>query len=82
MANMNRMRFTVECDQTASCSVFFEPEGAEVVLKDGNRLTVEISGGEGSAEPEITYTPRGLVIWAWAGADTAVWDRSGRKLNV
>ncbi len=79
---MNRVRFTVECDQTGSCSVFFEAEGAEVVLKDGNCLTVEISGGHGPAEPELTYTPRGLVIWASSGADTAVWDRSGRKLNV
>ena len=60
MANMNRMRFTVECDETASCSVFFEPEGAEVVLKDGNRLTVEISGGK--AQPSRRSRTRREVL--------------------
>lgn len=77
-----RVRFTVGCPETDRCSVFFEPEGAEVVISRSDLLTVEISGGKGAPEVELAYTPTGIVIWAWAGADTAVWDRSGRRIKV
>jgi hypothetical protein len=80
---MNRVvRFTIDCGEGQTLKVYFEPDGAEVVITDRGRLTVEISVGSGSPEPELTVGPGSISIWAWSGADTAVWDELGNSVDV
>jgi hypothetical protein len=77
----SELKFMVTCLEGATCKVYFEPEGAEVPLDSGEMLTVELTG-EDDGQLEISYTSGGLVIGAWKGARTRVWDRQGRQVPV
>lgn len=63
---MVSVRFVVTCLEADTCVVYFEPEGAWVTLKLGDKLTVEITGEDGGI-PEISYLPSGVSIFAWSG---------------
>jgi hypothetical protein len=76
------VHFTLECSKVDECHVYFEPEGADVVVTSDDKLTVEIRGGDSDGQVEITYVPNGIVVWARAGAETLVWDSSGRRVSV
>ena len=78
----NSVRFTLECSDVEQCRVFFEPDGAEVIVTDKETLTVEIRGGDEDDLIELTYVPNGVVVWARAGAETLVWDASGERIKV
>jgi hypothetical protein len=75
-------KFTAECIEADSCTVFFEPEGGHVELARGQMITVEISGGTPPAEPEIAFVPSGIIIGAWSGALTTAWDSNGERLDI
>ena len=75
------LRFMVTCLEGGQCTVNFEPEGAQVLLSAGGILRVEITGQDDD-ELEISYVPGGLVIGAWSGAKTQVWDRAGRSVPI
>lgn len=75
------LKFLVTCLDGESCTVHFEPEGAEVSLSAGGLLKVELTG-EDDDELEISYIPGGLVIGAWNRAKTKVWDRDGNPIPV
>jgi hypothetical protein len=77
----DRVRFLIQADNIRR-TIYFEPEGAEVTLGRDDALAVEISGGHGPREVELTIHPQGLSVWAWADAETAVWDRHGTPLDV
>ena len=51
------VRFTVGCPDSDQCSVFFEPEGAEVVIQRLDLLTVEIRGGTGPPRSSWHMSP-------------------------
>jgi hypothetical protein len=76
------VRFIMTCIDVPSCKVFFEPEGAETTLAAGDVFTVEMTGGEPPAIPEISVVPEGIIIAAWTGADTRVTNRRGEDLHV
>ena len=59
--------------------VSFEPEGAEHQLKAGDSFTVEMIGPK-RGDPELSYLPDGLIVGAWAGARTRVWNKTGEQL--
>ncbi len=82
MSDTPAVQFTVQCLQADRCTVFFEPEGAHVDLAREDVIQVTISGGTGAAVPEIAYVPEGLVVGAWAQADTAVADSDGNRIAV
>ncbi len=75
----HRVAFTVTCVDAPSVVVSFEPEGAQHQLAAGDWFKVEIVGAEGG-EPEISYVPDGLIIGAWTGARTRVWNKAGEEL--
>ncbi len=63
------------------CDIAFEPEGAVLTLRDEDAFTVEVAGsGEGVVE--ITYGPDGLIVGAWDGAKTRVWNKAGEEMDV
>lgn len=65
----------LECLQEDSCSVIFEPYGAEHVLHRGDVFLVEISG-PGSGEVFIWYGPGAVSVMPWEGGDfTSVTNR-------
>jgi len=74
-----RILLTVTCIEAPSVLVSFEPEGAEHLLVAGDWFKVEIVGSK-DGEPEITYLPDGLIIGAWSGATTRVWNKAGEEL--
>ena len=69
---------TLTCLDAPSVAVSFEPEGAHHELNRGDSLRVEISGPD-DGDVEISYLPGGLVVGAWAGADTRAWDADGAR---
>lgn len=62
-----------------SCSVWFEPYGAGTRLDPGKRLTVEVTGPE-CGVLEVSRTPESIIICAWDGAETRVWDQDGNEI--
>jgi hypothetical protein len=74
-----RVLFTVTCIDAPSVVVSFEPEGAQHLLVAGDWFKVEIVGSE-DGEPEISYIPEGLIVGAWPGAATRVWNKAGDEL--
>ena len=74
-----RVLFTVTCIDAPSVLVSFEPEGAQHRVAAGDWLKVEMTGGEGG-QPEISYLPDGLIVGAWPGAATRVWNKAGGEL--
>lgn len=75
-------RFSVQCLEAVSCTVFFEPEGGHVELARGEVITVEMSGKDGPFEPEIAYLPTGVIVGAWPGAETTARNSEGRELDI
>jgi hypothetical protein len=78
---MIKVRILLTCIDFPACEVFFEPEGAQTTLAEGEVFTVEISGPQ-DGTPEISYVPDGIVVTGWVGSDTRVWKRSGEELKV
>lgn len=76
------LRFTVQCLNTDTCMVYFEPEGGHVELTRGQVITVEMSGGKQPEDPEIAFVPDGIIIGAWASAITRAWDANGTRLDI
>jgi len=74
-----RVVLTLTCIDAAAVLVSFEPEGAQHRLSAGDSFKVEIVG-PGDGEPEVSYHPAGLIIGAWAGAVTRVWNKAGDEL--
>jgi hypothetical protein len=74
-----RVVFTLTCIDVPAISVSFEPEGANHVLRAGDWFRVEMVGPE-DGEPEISYLPESLIVGAWSGARTRVWDKAGDQL--
>ena len=74
-----RVVLTLTCFDVPAVLVSFEPEGAQHRLRAGDSFKVEIVGPEGG-DPEVSYLPDGLMIGAWAGAETRVWNRAGDEL--
>ena len=75
------LKFTVTCLEGPGCTVYFEPEGAEIPLSSGGLLRVELTW-DGDGGLEISHVPDGLVIGAhWTHSTTRVWDRGGRQLE-
>ena len=69
------------CLEGDGCEVSFEPEGAVIPLRVGERLHVEITGEDNDAL-EISYLPDGIVVGAyWNGASTRVFDGEGHQLD-
>jgi len=75
------VRLLLTCLEADECSVFFEPEGADITLQRGRKLFVEITG-PGQATPEVSYIPSGILVGAWQGARTSVWDETGKEVRV
>lgn len=75
----HRVVLTVTCIDTPSVVVSFEPEGAQHRLAAGDWFKVEMVGPEGG-EPEISYLSDGLIVGAWSGATTRVWNKAGDEL--
>ena len=75
------VRLILTCLDADECTVSFEPEGAVVTLERGHKLVVEITG-PGEALPEVSYIPDGIVVGAWQGARTAVWDETGAIVEI
>jgi hypothetical protein len=71
--------FLVTCIDAPSVLVSFEPEGAQHLLEGDATFRVEMVGST-AGEPEISYAPDGLIIGAWAGAATRVWNQNGDEL--
>lgn len=78
---MPMIRFGLTCIRAERCTVAFEPEGAQVVLREGDALVVEIAGPD-EGPMEISYSPGGLIVGAWPGAVTRVWDKAGNRVDV
>ena len=78
-ANAKRIVLTLTCLDAPTVSVSFEPEGAEHTLARGDWFRVEITGPD-DGDPEISYIPDGLIIGAWSGAATRVWNKTGDEL--
>lgn len=76
-----RAVFVITCTNASQCRVAFEPDGAVHYLRADDMFEVEIVGSE-AGRPEITYVPEGLLIGAWAGAETRVWNKEGAELPV
>lgn len=68
------------CLADDQCTVAFEPEGAIHVLRAGDWFEVEVSGGRGVPQIEVSYHPEGISIGAWSGAETHVRNRAGEDL--
>jgi hypothetical protein len=81
MAPNITIELILTCIDSQSCKVFFEPEGAVIELKAGEVFKVEIEG-PGPAVPEISYVPDGIMVSAWAGADTRAWTQAGERLKI
>lgn len=75
------VQIRLTCIDAPQCKVFFEPEGAEVVLSAGDWFNVEISGPP-PAITEVSFVPDGIIVTAWRGADTRVRNRAGKDLDV
>ena len=69
------------CINAPSCSVFFEPEGAEHILREGDVFTVEISGAL-PGHVEISFVPDGIIVGAWNRATTRVHNLKGEELTT
>lgn len=74
-----RVVFTLTCADSSGCLVSFEPEGAEHTLPANDEFRVEMEGA-GSGIVDITHLPGRLIVGAWSGADTRVWNRAGVEL--
>ena len=74
-----RVVFTLTCVNAPAATVFFEPEGSEHRLASDDAFRVEMVGPE-PGEPEISFTPNGLIVGAWNKAQTRVWNRTGDEL--
>ena len=78
MTDEKRVVLTLTCIDARSVSVSFEPEGAVHLLAAGDCFTVEIVGSA-AGDPEVSYLPDGLIVGAWPGATTRVWNNKGRS---
>lgn len=81
MAGTVTIKLILTCIQGPRCNVYFEPEGAEMVLEAGDVFTVEMEGA-GPGVPEISYLPSGISICAWDRAETRAWNRAGERLKI
>jgi hypothetical protein len=79
---MTRLRFTVQCLDADSCTVYFEPEGGHVELVRDEVITIEMVGDNEPAIPEIAHVADGISVCAWAGAKTVAWDSDGNRLDI
>lgn len=76
------MRLVLECVQADSCSVIFEPFGAEYILQAGDAFHIEITG-RGTGDVQIWYGPGAISIAPWVGSDySRVVASDGRVLAV
>jgi hypothetical protein len=66
----------VDADQVV---VSFEPEGMQHTLVRDDCCRVEMFGPD-DGDPEISYSPDGLIIGLWSTADLRVWNKAGREL--
>jgi hypothetical protein len=80
-ANAKRIVLTLTCLDAPAVTVWFEPEGAEHTLARGDWFHVEITGRD-HGDPEISHVPDGLIIGAWSGAATRVWNKAGDELQT
>lgn len=80
--SQQRVVLIVDCVQEQSCSVIFEPYGAEHILRREDQFRVEISG-PGSGEVSVWHGPGAMSITPWEGADfTSVTNREGAVLDT
>jgi hypothetical protein len=79
--NKKRVVLTLVCIDAPAISVFFEPEGAQHQLQQGDSFKVEIVGPD-PGEVEIAHSPVGLSVWPWSGAETRAWNRAGDELDL
>jgi len=75
----HRVTFVLTCINAPSVVVSFEPEGAHHTLHRGDCFRVEMVGPD-VGEPEISYTPNGVIVGAWSRAETRVRNRAGENL--
>ncbi len=64
----------------SSCTVSFEPLGAQAELPIGELLDVEISG-PGDGVVEVSYVPNGIIICEWDGASTVARNQRGELVG-
>jgi hypothetical protein len=72
---------SVACLEQPECKVSFEPEGSTHVLSTDDVLRVQISG-PGGGDIDVAHLPDGLIIGAWRGAETRVWNKAGDELRT
>jgi hypothetical protein len=80
-ASQKRVVLTLTCIDAPSVIVSFEPEGAVHTLRRDDWFRVEIVGPD-EGDVEVSYLPDGLVVGAWSGARTHVWNKAGVELKT
>jgi len=82
MASRERnVSLVLQCMRTQECQIYFEPEGSDHTLKEGDLFDVMISG-PGSGKVEIAFLPKGLIVGGWSGSSTRVRNRAGEDLRT
>jgi hypothetical protein len=78
--DQKRVLLTLTCLDAPEVVVSFEPEGAQHTLRRDDWFKVEIVGPD-RGDAELSYVTDGLIIGAWSGAKTRVWNKAGDELR-
>ncbi len=80
---MKRSNHTVRLILTnladSTCTISFEPKGAQAQLPVGEVFAVEITG-PGDGLVEVSFDGDGLSIGEWDGAHTRIRNKRGEKV--